>query len=136
MRIFVRFYATIPVGAISESRRSGIGVPAYHKPNTVAATSYCRVTPKLNETNNFTPWLAENIEILSDALGLELEVTSREAPVGELSLDLLVRDLGSSRTGIIENQYGETDRRHFGQLLTYASGLDASIVIDGATGGN
>ena len=82
-----------------------------------------------NEANDFTPWLAENIEILGDALGLNLEVISREVPVGALSLDLLVRDLDSARTGIIENQYGETDHRHFGQLLTYAGGLDASIVI-------
>ena len=82
-----------------------------------------------NEPSDFTPWLAENIAILSDALRLELEVINREVPVGELSLDLLVRDLGSARMGIIEDQYGETDHRHFGQLLTYAGGLDASIVI-------
>lgn len=82
-----------------------------------------------NEANNFTPWLAKNIEILSDALRLQLEVISREASVGEFSLDLLVRDVDSSRTGIIENQYNQTDHAHFGQLLTYAGGLDASIVI-------
>ena len=78
---------------------------------------------------NFTPWLEENIDTLGSALGLKLEVISREASVGEFSLDLLVRDLDNSRTGIIENQYNQTDHTHFGQLLTYAGGLDASIVI-------
>lgn len=82
-----------------------------------------------NERSDFTPWLAENIEILGDALGLNLEVISREMPVGALFLDLLVRDLDSARTGIIENQYDKTDHTHFGQLLTYAGFFDATIVI-------
>lgn len=84
-----------------------------------------------NEPRDFTPWLAENIDRLSEALDLDLEVTDTEYPVGNLSLDLLAKakDDTSSKTVIIENQLGEADHSHLGQLLAYAAGLDAKIII-------
>ncbi len=83
----------------------------------------------LHEADDFTPWLEENIEALGDALGLRLEVTNREAPIGDFSLDLLAKDLDSLRTVIIENQFAQTNHDHLGKLLTYAAGSDASTVI-------
>jgi len=82
-----------------------------------------------NEAKDFTPWLAENISKLGNALGLELELQSREAPVGPYSLDLLAHDLESDRPVIIENQLEATNHTHLGQLLTYASGYDAHVVV-------
>ena len=81
-----------------------------------------------NEATDFTPWLADNLSELGKALGLDLELESREAPVGGYSLDVLARD-GSGRPVIIENQLSSTDHTHLGQLLTYAAGFDANVIV-------
>ena len=84
-----------------------------------------------NEAAHFTPWLAsdENIGILSDALGLELEVEAVERAVGPFRADILCKDAGSDTWVLVENQLEASDHRHLGQILTYASGLDAFTVV-------
>ena len=81
-----------------------------------------------NEASDFTPWLAEHLSELGEALGLDLELQSVEAPVGGYSLDILARD-ERDRQVIIENQLEATDHSHLGQLLTYAAGYDANVVV-------
>ena len=81
-----------------------------------------------NEATDFTPWLEENIAMLGDALGMDLAVRGREAPVGAFHLDLLAND-GSGRTVVIENQLRPTDHSHLGQLLTYMAGFDANVIV-------
>ena len=86
-----------------------------------------------NETSDFTPWLAENLDLLGEELGLRLELDRTEARVGDFSLDILARDADSNAVVAIENQIAGTDHGHLGQLLTYAAGTEASIVIWVAT---
>lgn len=81
------------------------------------------------EANDFTPWLAENIDKLGSVLGKDLEVIQTEFPVGPFSADIVANDLGSSRKVVIENQYGTSDHRHLGQILLYCAGIKASCVV-------
>ena len=82
-----------------------------------------------HEANDFTPWLAENLMLLGDELGMQLELEGTEVPVGNFSLDILARDANSEAVVAIENQVASTDHTHLGQLLTYSAGKDADIVI-------
>ena len=82
-----------------------------------------------HEAHEFTPWLADNLTDLGEALGLKLELQEREASVGKFSLDLLVRDIGNDRPVIIENQLTATDHTHLGQTLTYAAWHEAGTIV-------
>jgi hypothetical protein len=81
------------------------------------------------EATHFTPWLAANLQLISEKLGLELELESVESAAGDFSADIVAMDVATNRRVIIENQYGGTDHRHLGQILTYSSVLNASVVI-------
>lgn len=84
-----------------------------------------------SEAQDFTPWLAsdENIALLGEVIGMELEVQGREESVGPFSADILCRDTINDHFVLIENQLEKTDHSHLGQLMTYAAGLDAVTII-------
>lgn len=82
-----------------------------------------------NEAYDFTPWLSKNLEIIGEALGLELEFEDSEVAVGPYSADILAKDTGSGKYVVIENQLEKTNHDHLGKCITYASVLDASAII-------
>src|SRR5437870_857002 len=86
-----------------------------------------RVWP--NEAADFTPWLRDNADALADALGIDLELTAAEHPVGPFRLDIIGRDLTNDNVLIVENQLTPTDHGHLGQLVTYAANTDAATVV-------
>jgi len=85
------------------------------------------------EAHEFTPWLAQNISRLSNAIGLELEVENTEVAAGPYSADILAKDTATDQYVVIENQLEKTDHDHLGKALTYASVLDATCIIWVAT---
>ena len=81
-----------------------------------------------NERNDFTPWLAENIDVLNETISLSLSIEEREhRPAERLSVDLL----GEAESGlvVIENQLGPSDHDHLGKLITYLTAIDAKVGI-------
>ena len=81
------------------------------------------------EARDFTPWLASRLDLLGDALGMELDLVQQEAGVGKFFLDILARERITGEKVVIENQLAWTDHSHLGQILTYAAGHDARTVI-------
>jgi Domain of unknown function (DUF4268) len=83
------------------------------------------------EDTHFTTWLAkeENLTFLAEELNIGLELIAQEKNVGPFQADLLCRDTATEKYVVIENQFGKTDHSHLGQVLTYASGLNALTII-------
>lgn len=82
-----------------------------------------------HEALNFTPWVAENVDLLADAVGLEITVDETESSVGDFNVDIYASETGTDRKIIIENQLEDTDHDHLGKLITYASGKSADVII-------
>lgn len=84
-----------------------------------------------HEAHNFTKWLAEpeNLDLLSEEIDIELSLIDTEYNVGRFNVDIFAEEAGANRKVIIENQLEKTDHDHLGKLITYASGLDAEIII-------
>jgi hypothetical protein len=84
-----------------------------------------------SEASDFTPWLAneDNLALLGEAVGLDLELEGVERGVGPFRADILCRETASDSLLLVENQLARTDHRHLGQLLTYAAGLDAVTIV-------
>ena len=82
-----------------------------------------------HEAHDFTPWLAKNIGVLSDTVGIDISIEETESSVGDFNVDIFATDADTGKRVIIENQLEETDHDHLGKLITYASGKDADLVI-------
>lgn len=82
-----------------------------------------------HEAHEFTPWLAENIDHLSEAIGMQLELTGTEVAVETFSADILARNMQDDSVVLIENQLETTDHTHLGQIMTYLAGLEAQTVV-------
>ena len=83
------------------------------------------------EDQGFTPWLAEegNLELLGNAIGIELELEAQEKNVGPFRADILCKNTADDTKVLIENQIERTDHKHLGQLLTYAAGLQSVVIV-------
>src|SRR5690606_4390349 len=71
----------------------------------------------------------ENLQLLSEEVGINISLIDTEVFSGKYKVDILAEEEGTDRKIIIENQLEFTDHRHLGQIITYASGYDADIII-------
>ncbi len=78
---------------------------------------------------DFAPWVAENIGLIGESLGLDLEVVGHRPGLGESSVDVLAHDRVRNRRVLIESRLEETDHAHLGQLITHAASLQAGVVV-------
>ena len=84
-----------------------------------------------HEATDFTTWLSdeENLKILDEEIGIDIELLSTEAKTGSFSTDILAVEANTTNKIIIENQLEATDHDHLGKIITYASGHDAKTII-------
>ena len=84
-----------------------------------------------HEQYDFSKWLSlpENIQELSDTIGLSLTDIETEKFVGSYRCDIICKDEITGKNVLIENQLEPSDHDHLGKIITYASGLDAAVVI-------
>ena len=78
-----------------------------------------------HEARDFTPWLAENLERLSQAIGIPLELEGTEVQVEQFAADIVAVDPEDGSRVLIENQLAASDHDHLGKILTYLAGVQA-----------
>lgn len=85
----------------------------------------------IHEAEDFTKWLSkeENLALLSEEIGIDIKHIESESRVGSFKVDIFAEEENTGRRIIIENQLEQTDHDHLGKLMTYASGLDAEIIV-------
>jgi hypothetical protein len=81
-----------------------------------------------HEERGFSAWLEENLDVLSEAIGVQLSDARRELLAGDYQCDLVAEDANGDRV-IIENQLEATNHDHLGKVLTYLTNLDAKAAI-------
>ncbi|MBD3293434.1 MAG: DUF4268 domain-containing protein, partial [Armatimonadia bacterium] len=81
-----------------------------------------------HEAYDFTQWLGENLDVLSEELGIMLTDAETEGSAGDFSVDVIARD-DRDRTVVIENQLERSDHDHLGKLLTYFAMMNAEAAI-------
>ena len=79
------------------------------------------------EAGDFTRWLRFHIGVLEKVLGLGLANPQSEVRAGDFRIDVVAEtNFGDI---VIENQYGRSDHRHLGQLITYLSHREVQRAI-------
>jgi hypothetical protein len=84
-----------------------------------------------HEARDFSAWLVmpENLEQLSEQLGIEISPIGAEVGVGGFRIDILGEEPRTGHKIIIENQLEATNHDHLGKVITYAAGLDAKYLV-------
>ena len=84
-----------------------------------------------DEAKDFTPWLASKngLALLSETLGMELELEDTEVWVGNYRADIVAKDTLTNEYVVIENQLTATNHDHIGKLFTYSASFGATTLV-------
>ncbi|MDE0183234.1 MAG: hypothetical protein OXL39_17925 [Caldilineaceae bacterium] len=82
-----------------------------------------------DEEKCFTPFLANNLHLLSKELGFDLELEGMEVKAGPFKADIVARKSNSVDRVIIENQLTLADSKHLGQIIHYHVSLGAQTSV-------
>ncbi len=74
------------------------------------------------EDKEFTPWLVQNIALLNEDLGLNIQDPESEKKLDTFKVDIVAED--DQGKVVIENQFEKSDHDHLGKLLTYISNVE------------
>jgi hypothetical protein len=77
---------------------------------------------------DLTPWFLQNIDLLSETLGIDITPLEREVNIDTGAFNVLGAD-ALGRPIVIDNRLEATDHSQLGQLIVQASGLEAAVVI-------
>ena len=86
------------------------------------------VFPK--EEKDFSPWIVENIQDISEIIGYQLTNCITEKNVGRYECDIVCNDAYDEDVKvIIENKLGTIDHDHIGKALTYMGYERAKCIV-------
>jgi hypothetical protein len=77
---------------------------------------------------DLTPWFLQNIDLLSETLGIDITPLEQEVNVDTGAFKVLGAD-ATGRPIVIENRLEATDHNQLGQMIVHASGMDEAVVI-------
>ncbi len=81
-----------------------------------------------NEAYDFTEWLQDNIDVLSNVIDINLSNPEREQHAGNYCVDIVAED-DYGNPVIIENQLEKSDHDHLGKIITYLVAIGAKTAI-------
>ncbi len=81
-----------------------------------------------SESGEFTPWLAENLNYVSEAINVKLFNPSTEQTSENFRVDIQA-ELEDGSGVVIENQFGDSNHDHLGKIITYRTAFDAKVAI-------
>ncbi len=82
-----------------------------------------------HEAYDFTQWLEENTDVLSEAIDRNIVSAEREKKTeNAFSVDLVAEDSSGSSI-IIENQLERSNHDHLGKLITYLTAMRANSAV-------
>ena len=81
-----------------------------------------------HEAFDLTTWLQDNIDVLNEAIDLNISNPEIEKSAGSFKVDIVAED-DSGNPVIIENQLEKSDHEHLGKLITYLVAMEAKTAI-------